>query len=200
MTEHHLTHFGAREGVALSALIIALVALPLGNWAAAQVSEARFLANQAALLAGLMPAGETGMLTVTTPPLAVATPALPLLPTARPTLAVVAIPQALPTAQNQFTLITTKLEPAVVGQPYTAMIRVRTPQPGLTPTLMTGRLPHGLTSQGCLETVQVANDNLEHVCVISGTPLYAGTFNFTVAIFDNQGNTVQTKYTLVVNP
>jgi hypothetical protein len=89
-------------------------------------------------------------------------------------------------AQSKPRVITTALPNGTVGVAYSAVLDASGGQPPYTWTIVGGGLPPGLL--------------LSALGTISGTPLAAGTFLFTVQVTDSTGQTATRGLQILVNP
>ena len=86
---------------------------------------------------------------------------------------------------NQVQVTTTNLPPGYVGVPYDVFLEAAGCQPPFSWSGVSGTGPPGL---------QLASSG-----EVSGTPTSTGTFHFTVQVSDNNGNTANQSFSLIVN-
>ncbi|MCZ2148812.1 MAG: Ig domain-containing protein [Bryobacterales bacterium] len=90
-------------------------------------------------------------------------------------------------ASNALQILTASLSGGTVGVPYSQQVQATGGAPPYSWSVSVGALPPGLS---------IATVN--NFGVISGTPTAAGTFNFTIQVFDSQEHTASRSFTVQI--
>ncbi|MCC6389561.1 MAG: putative Ig domain-containing protein [Bryobacterales bacterium] len=90
-------------------------------------------------------------------------------------------------ASNALQILTASLSGGTVGVPYSQQVQATGGAPPYSWSVSVGALPPGLS---------IATVN--NFGVISGTPTAAGTFNFTIQVFDSQEHSASRNFTIAI--